>query len=360
MSFLHFTEDQREIAFLLMDYALENRYLSGEVLINISREKNISYFDLLQIIKKLQTMSPYGLFSFNIQDKIKTIFEAKGKYDEDCKMFVQNLNLILENGLSAAKKRCRLDNGKLHTIISEICCINFDNDYDSCCDASLYKIPDVMIEEKTAGKYEFFINDAATLQVSVDKELSEELLRKKISRNDREYIREKMSSAKLLVKAVNYRNSTLLKIVGEISRHQYDFFVGNHNYLKPINAKTIASLLLLHESTVHRAVANKIVATPRGIFDIKSLMPKGIAGEAEDFLSNHCAKEYIKSLIDHEPRSSPYTDDQIVYLLNSVGINLSRRTVSKYRNSMNILNLPKRARKYRMIMELKQPLPEKF
>jgi RNA polymerase sigma-54 factor len=347
MPFLHLNDEQKEVAFLLTDHIIENRYLSNEILIDISKERNIAYFDLLIIIKKLQTLSPHGLFAFNLKDKLKSALEARDAYDDDCRVFIQNFDLVLDNGILILQTRCGLSDSSIANIISKINSVDFNFDYQS--DNSSHCIPDIIIDGKICDGYEPSMNDSSLPNLSVDKELYERFISKNLEKNDKKYMKEKVAAAQLLVKSVNYRASTLLKIAREIIYRQYDFFSGNNDCMYPIDVKTVANILMLHESTVHRAIANKNISTPRGMFDLKSLMPKKVKSDIEEnFASDHSVKEYIKDLINNEPKHSPYSDNHIMHFLNSRGVNISRRTTSKYRSILNIPNASQRCKYYKL------------
>ena len=127
-----------------------------------------------------------------------------------------------------------------------------------------------------------------------------------------------------------------------------DFFQGNSFSLIPLNAKTLAQSLSLHESTVHRAIMNKSISTSHGIFDMGQLLAKKINTFGDEIASDYSVKQYMKQLIKQEPHNSPYSDENIVYFLSTRGIVISRRTVAKYRESMNIPNSINRIRNYKI------------
>ena len=107
---------------------------------------------------------------------------------------------------------------------------------------------------------------------------------------------------------------------------------------------------MCHQSTIHRAISNKTVSTPCGIFDIKELMPKEIKSEkSETIVTDHSVKQYIQTLINNEPKNSPYSDNDIVCFLEGRGINMSRRTIAKYRNDMDIANSNNRLKEYSLM-----------
>ncbi len=350
MCFFHFDNEKKEIAELLIDNAIGNKYLSSDILKNITQEKNISYFELLKIVKQLQTLSPYGLFSFNIKDKIRSAFAAENKYYGIYKIFIQNLDIVLDKGFSALKNRCSFNDAEINEIKSNIKNLkinfNFHSDFDDC----FYRIPDLIVENKAKNEYESSINDYLLPQLFIDGCLYENFTKHRYSKTDIKYVKEKIDSAKLLIKSINYRNSTLLKVVKEIVHRQCDFFAGYSFDINPISVKSIANILMLNEGTVHRAIANKTISTPCGIFDIKALMPKEIKSKINNRLvSNHFLKKHIKNLVNQEPKNKPYSDENIMRFLNDKGIIVSRRTIAKYRNILNIPKVTQRVKFYKII-----------
>lgn len=343
IAFFKFDDKQKEITSLLYEHVLEHKYICGDFLRYLSKEKSVTYSYLLGIIKKLQALSPSGIFSFNLQDKIKNILEVKDKYDAKYKIFVQNLPILLEKGLAVFKKHTNFDDSTLYRLIDNLknsdLYIGVDDFYETS-----YRIADVTIEKRNYG---YNIEVQGVQIPSIDCKLYHSCLTKIKSQQDKRYIKEKMADAELLIKAINYRNSTLLRIVQEIAYRQNDFFVGNTPFLVPIEAKSIANSLMCHQSTVHRAIANKTLITPCGTFDIKALMPKGIKSkESEQIATDYSVKKYIQTLITNEPKNSPYSDSEIVYFLEGRGITISRRTVAKYRNDLDITNSNERLKEY--------------
>lgn len=342
LAFLRLNNTQRKIAIILMDHVIEHNYIKNDILQKISKEHNISYATILKIIKKLQLLNPPALFSFNLQDKLKTLLEINGKYDIYHKMLIQNINSVLSHGTSILKEKYNFDELRLQKIITDVrnAIYDFESYFDNeCCQ---YKIPDIFLENEPS------INGSILPHISIDTDLYDQSFKKCKSRIDQKYIQEKLKSAKILIQSINNRNTTILKVVKEVVYRQYDFLFGNSSSLIPISIKSIANSLQLHESTINRAISNKTISTPKGIFELKFLMPRQIkASGHKTILSDHTVKQYIKNLVDNEPKNSPYTDNHIAYFLNSQGIEISRRTVSKYRNIMNIPNVSCRNRSYK-------------
>jgi len=163
--------------------------------------------------------------------------------------------------------------------------------------------------------------------------------------NDKSYLNECLQSATWLVRALDQRARTILKVSNEIVRQQDAFFANGVEHLRPLNLKTVAEAIGMHESTVSRVTANKYMATSRGIFELKYFFTSAIAashgGEAH---SAEAVRHRIKQLIDAEPPADVLSDDTIVEKLREAGIDIARRTVAKYREAMRIPSSVQRRR----------------
>ncbi|MDR2158315.1 MAG: hypothetical protein LBO02_03310, partial [Holosporaceae bacterium] len=247
--------------------------------------------------------------------------------------------------LSALKSRCGFEDGELREMLfglkNAFSSVEIHENLDAC------RRIDLIIEEKSVDEFHITMDGSTSVDVEFDGGLYAESLKRCRSENDKAYMVNNAAAAKLLVKSINCRNSTLLKIAREIAHRQCDFFSGKDLYLTPISAKSISYSLFLHESTINRAILNKSVSTPRGIFELRSLIPREIKSD-DGKVSDHSVKEYMKQLIVNEPPDSPYSDKNIVSCLGARGINISRRTVSKYRSILNIPSCGERTKIYKI------------
>jgi RNA polymerase sigma-54 factor len=167
------------------------------------------------------------------------------------------------------------------------------------------------------------------------------------SRNKEEktYLTERFQSANWLVKSLHQRATTILKVATEIVRQQDAFFHRGIQHLRPLVLKDIALEISMHESTVSRVTANKFIATPRGIFELKYFFTQALGGsDGGESHSAEAVRHRIKSLIDQEPATDILSDDKIVEILKAEGVDIARRTVAKYRESMHIPSSVQRRR----------------
>ena len=163
---------------------------------------------------------------------------------------------------------------------------------------------------------------------------------------DKQFLTECAANASWLVKSLDQRARTILKVAREIVRQQDGFFAYGVAHLRPLNLKTVATAIEMHESTVSRVTSNKYIATPRGLFELKYFFTASIASsEGGESHSAEAVRHQIKGLIDSENTTDILSDDRIVEILKDKGVDIARRTVAKYRESLRIPSSVERKRK---------------
>jgi RNA polymerase sigma-54 factor len=164
------------------------------------------------------------------------------------------------------------------------------------------------------------------------------------SQKAKEYITERLRSAQWLIRSIQQRQRTILKVTKSILKFQRDFFERGVEHLRPLILKDVAEDIQMHESTVSRVTTNKYVHTPGGIFELKYFFNAGISRSNGDDLASEAVKTKIKQLIDNEDTGHPFSDQRLVELLKADGIDIARRTVAKYREQLGVLSSSKRRR----------------
>ena len=147
-----------------------------------------------------------------------------------------------------------------------------------------------------------------------------------------------------LIKSIEQRKQTIYNVVTAVVKHQKEFLDKGSKYLKTLTLKDIAEELGIHESTVSRSINGKYLQCPKGVFEIKYFFSAGVSGSDGEGISSNSIKEFIKEIVDSEDSKSPYSDQAMVKMLEDKGISISRRTVAKYRDELNILSSSKRRR----------------
>lgn len=198
-----------------------------------------------------------------------------------------------------------------------------------------YIVPDVYII-RADNKYQIILNDDGLPRLKISN-YYQKLLRQKnsISKEDRQFLEDKLRAAIWLLKSLSQRNKTIYRVTESILEFQREFFDKDVNYLKPLNLKDIATELDLHESTISRVTSNKYLSCPHGIFSFKFFFSNAIPGEAGD-ISSTSIKELLKQIINEENPQKPLSDMHIVHILKAKSFTIARRTVAKYREELKI------------------------
>ncbi|CEH32218.1 hypothetical protein AM501_30430 [Aneurinibacillus migulanus] len=206
-----------------------------------------------------------------------------------------------------------------------------------------YIVPDVTVE-KVENEYVVMVNEGSMPNLTINR-FYQQMLQKNEADSAQRYIQDKLNSALWLIRSIEQRRMTLYKVTQAIVEEQQSFFEKGTAGLKPMTLRDIAEKVDLHESTISRATSNKYVQTPRGLFELKYFFTTGLnradGGEASSVVT---IKEKIKAMVDAEDKKKPLSDQKITDLLIKEGIEISRRTVAKYREEMNIDSSSKRKR----------------
>jgi RNA polymerase sigma-54 factor len=207
-------------------------------------------------------------------------------------------------------------------------------------ESSQYVVPDVYIH-KIGEEFVVTLNDDGLPKLRISN-----YYRSAIHSNAKakEYISERLRSAQWLIRSIQQRQRTIVKVTKSILKFQREFFEKGVQFLRPLILKDVAEDISMHESTVSRVTTNKYVHTPQGIFELKYFFNTGISRRGGDELASEAVKTKIKILIDNENPAKPYSDQKIVELLRQEGIDIARRTVAKYREQLNVLSSSKRRR----------------
>jgi RNA polymerase sigma-54 factor len=203
-------------------------------------------------------------------------------------------------------------------------------------DSNRVVIPDVTVERE-GGDWKITLNSDYIPRLRISSTYRDLIAKGALSTQEREYLRERMRSGKFLIDSIEQRQRTIERITREIVNAQKEFFEHGVSLLKPLTMTQIADVVGVHETTVSRAIANKFIRTPHGVFDFKYFFTPGYRAESGAAVSNTSVKEMIADLINLEDKASPLSDQDLVEKLLEKGITIARRTVAKYREELGSL-----------------------
>tara|TARA_R110002096_G_scaffold309403_4_gene504120 strand:+ start:168659 stop:170215 length:1557 start_codon:yes stop_codon:yes gene_type:complete len=293
--------------------------------------------DVERIFEIAQTMEPLGVFARSLGECLKIQQIQADRYDPVMAIFLDHLEMLGERKFNELRRLCKVSKEDFLDMMEEIKALNPKPGLEYGEDIVYTVVPDVYVRKTSKGKWFVELNSESLPKVLMNNRYLNEIGEKAIKKEDKEYIDECTTKANWLVRALDQRARTILKVSSELVRLQRKFLDDGIQYLAPINLKTIAEAIEMHESTVSRVTANKYIATPRGIFEMKFFFTNAIGSlDSDNQYSSKSIKYRIKQLIDDEDPKKILSDDKIVEMIRGEGIDIARRTVAKYRESLEI------------------------
>lgn len=332
------------IARHLIDQVDENGYL----LIDMgafSERLGVSQTRVEDILSRLQSFEPTGVFSRNLKECLSLQLREKGQLDPPMQVILDNLELLAKHDLSRLMKLSELSMDALKDRIATLKSLAPKPGLIYGGDVAAAVEPDVFVRETPEGGWAIELNSDTLPRVLVNNRYYNEISRGASDDGTKEFLSECHQNASWLVKSLDQRARTIMKVVSEIVKQQDGFFAYGIDHMRPLNLKTVAAAIEMHESTVSRVTSNKFMATPRGLFELKYFFTASIPALGDgDAHSAEAVRHKIKILISEETIESVKSDDKLVSLLRAQGIDIARRTVAKYREAMGIASSVERRR----------------
>jgi RNA polymerase sigma-54 factor len=334
----------RLIGIHLIEMLDEAGYLSGDVAA-LAESLGCELALVESVLARLQRFDPPGLFARSLAECLALQLRERNRLDPAMQALLDNLEVLARRDLPQLMRLCGVDAEDLTEMIGEIRSLDpkpalaFDHQ------VAPPVTPDVLMRAVSGGGWMVELNSDTLPRVLVNTRYYAKIAGTSRSKDDKVYLTERFQSANWLVKSLHQRATTILKVATEIVRQQDGFFHKGIQHLRPLVLKDIALEISMHESTVSRVTANKFIATPRGIFELKYFFTQALGGaDGGEAHSAEAVRHRIKTLIDQEPASDVLSDDKIVDILKAEGVDIARRTVAKYREGMHIPSSVQRRR----------------
>jgi len=335
------------IAQHLIDHVDENGYLRVS-LDELAENLGVALSRVQSLVIQLQTFEPTGVFARNLQECLRLQLREKKSLDETMEALLENLELLAKHDLSKLMKRCDVNKDELTDMVKRLKSLSPKPGLAYGGDMAAAVAPDVFIRETPQGGWAVELNSDTLPRVLVNNRYYNEVCAVAKDDESKSFMSECHANASWLVKSLDQRARTIMKVASEIVKQQDGFFAYGVDYMRPLNLKTVAEAIEMHESTVSRVTSNKFMATPRGVFELKYFFTASIpsidGGEAH---SAEAVRHKIKILIGEETEGHVKSDDKLVDLLRAQGIDIARRTVAKYRESMGIPSSIERRRVFK-------------
>jgi RNA polymerase sigma-54 factor len=307
--------------------------------------------EIERVLGKLQDLDPPGVYARSLSECLAIQLRARNRLDPAMQTLLDNLDLLARRDFASLKRLCGVDEEDLVDMLAEIRTLDPKpgSGFETALSESI--IPDVLVQAAPDGGWTVELNPDTLPRVLVNQQYYERIAGSAGRQtDDQAFIAECMQNASWLTRSLDQRAKTIMKVASEIVRQQDAFLVHGIEHLRPLNLKTVAEAIKMHESTVSRVTSNKYMLTPRGLFELKYFFTVSIASaEGGDAHSAEAVRHRIKTMISGERADSVLSDDDIVEHLKGGGIDIARRTVAKYREAMNIPSSVQRRREKRAL-----------
>ena len=332
------------LAVAIVNELEETGYLDTSIKL-IAEECEASEAEAEQALEMVQSLDPPGVGARSLEECIAIQARAADRYDPAMARLIGNLDLLAKGRMADLRRICGVDEEDLADMVRELRaydpkpgCRFADREPEAI-------TPDVFVR-RAGGGWIVELNNAALPKVLVNRRYHSELKRGPQDKASKAWLGECLQSANWLVKALDQRARTIVKVATEIVKQQQGFFEQGVAALRPLTLAKVAEAIEMHESTVSRVTSNKYLACDRGMFELKYFFGSGVASESGEGAASGAVKAAIKSIIDEE--SEILSDDAIAAILKDRGMDAARRTVVKYREAMGIGSSIQRRRQRKM------------
>jgi RNA polymerase sigma-54 factor len=333
-------------ALVLIDAVDEGGYLRAD-LAEVAERLSCPVEMLERVLTVIQGFEPVGVAARDVPECLAIQLKDKNRYDPAMAALLDNLHLLAKRDMPALKRACGVDDEDLREMVAELRALTPRPGAAFGGEPAQTVVPDVYVREGLGGLWLVELNSETLPRLLVDQRYHARVSASARTDQEKTFVTDCLAQASWLVKSLDQRAKTILKVSSEIVRQQDGFLAYGVEHLRPLNLKTVADAIGMHESTVSRVTSNKYLATPRGVFEMKFFFTSAIqATEGGDAHSAESVRHKIKQLIDTEASERDvHSDDAIVDILKEAGVDIARRTVAKYREAMRIPSSVERRRR---------------
>jgi RNA polymerase sigma-54 factor len=293
----------------------------------------------------LQGFDPVGVAARDLAECLALQLKEKDRFDPAMAAMVAHLDLVARRDMAQLAQICGVDTADITDMLAEIRALSPKPGLKFTSDPVQPVVPDVIVREGPDGGWLIELNSETLPRLLVNARYFSRVSAHARDKESKTYLTECLNNANWLVKSLDQRARTILKVATEIVRQQDGFLTYGVRHLRPLNLRTIADAIGMHESTVSRVTSNKYVATPRGLFELKYFFTAAIQSlDGSESHSAEAVRDRIREMIEREEPRDILSDDRIVALLTADGVHIARRTVAKYRESMRIPSSVERRR----------------
>ncbi|MET0313531.1 MAG: RNA polymerase factor sigma-54 [Hansschlegelia sp.] len=311
----------------------------------ISERLGASLADVERVLGIVQTFEPTGIAARTLAECLAIQLRERDRFDPAMRTLVENLDLAARRDFAALRRICGVDDEDLADMLAELRALDPKPGHAFGSEMVQPIVPDVSVRAASDGSWLVELIADSLPRVLVNQSYYARVVRTAKNEVEKTFLTECLQTANWLTRSLEQRARTILKVATEIVRQQDGFLTHGVAHLRPLNLRMIADAIGMHESTVSRVTANKYIATPRGVFELKYFFTASIANvDGGDAHSAEAVRHRIRIMIDAESPDDVLSDDTIVKLLHGGGVEIARRTVAKYRESLRIPSSVQRRR----------------
>jgi RNA polymerase sigma-54 factor len=302
-----------------------------------------------EALAAVQSLDPTGVGARTLSECLALQAKEADRYDPCMARLIDNLELVARGEFARLKRMCDVDDEDFADMLDELRGYDPKPGLKFGAGERAPVVPDILVSGSGASGWDIALNEATLPRLVVNRSYYVELREGCIDKASKSWLSEKLADAKALIKALDQRQKTILKVAAEIVKQQEGFFRQGVSQLKPLTLRAVAEAVSLHESTVSRVTSNKYLNCKRGTFELKYFFTSGVASaDGEGAVSAATVKAQIRALCDAEDPGDILSDDQLVDLLREKGFDLARRTVAKYREAIGIGSSVQRRRQKKL------------
>lgn len=317
--------------------SLDDRGYLTSSLSDLALQSGLPLGTVQEAAKLLKTFEPAGIGAETLADCLLIQLAQKGREKSVAARIIRDhFELLVRRRIPDLARKTGLAPDVIQEAIEEIGTLDPAPGRRFADDSNRVVVPDVTVEEDN-GEWKIILNNDYIPRLRLSNTYKELIAKGKLSKQESDYLREKLRSGKFIINAIEQRQRTIERITREIIKHQGEFFAEGISKLKPLTMTQIADIIGVHETTVSRALANKYIKTPHGVFEMKYFFTSGYQSDAGESVANTSVKEMIADIIAAEDPGKPLSDQEIVGLLEAKGLKIARRTVAKYREELGLL-----------------------
>jgi RNA polymerase sigma-54 factor len=292
------------------------------------------------VLALIQEFDPPGVGARNLQECLLLQLKAKGRGDSpEAHVIAHHFEALKTRKFGDIAREMRITPKEVQEIAEKIGDLDPKPGLSRSAEGARFIVPDLVVEKvDDESDYVVYLNDTNLPRLRVSKAYESHLRQQRHDRDAVQFIDEKKRYAEWIIKTIEQRRRTMIKVMEAIVAEQKDFFEHGAIALRPLTLQQVASVIGMHESTVSRVTRQKYVQTPRGVFPLKYFFSAGLDTQEGDEVAAKAVKMMIREIVDNEDAAKPLSDKKIVDILENRGLKIARRTVAKYREQLGILN----------------------